>query len=81
MSVTEYEKRFIELSRFVPDLVDTDAKKAKRFQRGLKPSLRSKVSAFELRSYLAVVQKAMVIKGDSDPTPLDQEGKKGKLKL
>ncbi|XP_063950154.1 uncharacterized protein LOC135152907 [Daucus carota subsp. sativus] len=33
MSVAEYEKKFAELARFVPTYVDTDRKRAKRFQQ------------------------------------------------
>ncbi|XP_074347270.1 uncharacterized protein LOC141686112 [Apium graveolens] len=43
MIVGEYEKKFTELARFVGDYVDTDEKRAKRFQQGLKPWLRSRV--------------------------------------
>ncbi|XP_074342544.1 uncharacterized protein LOC141680138 [Apium graveolens] len=59
MTVGEYEKKFIELVRFVGDYVDTDEKGAKRFQQGLKPWLRSRVAAFKLTTYAKVVQKAM----------------------
>ena len=66
MTVGEYEKKFTEFARFVGDYVDTDEKRAKRFQQGLKPWLRSRVAAFELATYAEVVQKAMVIEGESD---------------
>lgn len=66
MSIDEYEKKFTELARFVGDYVDTDEKKAKRFQQGLKPWLRSRVAAFEINTYAEVVQKAMIIEGESD---------------
>ncbi|KAK1394591.1 GRAS family transcription factor [Heracleum sosnowskyi] len=36
MTVPQYETRFTELSRFVPTYVDTEKKKAKRFQQGLR---------------------------------------------
>ncbi|XP_063949981.1 uncharacterized protein LOC135152802 [Daucus carota subsp. sativus] len=65
MTVGEYEKKFTELARFVGDYVDTEEKRAKRFQQGLKPWLRSRVAAFELTTYAEVVQKAMVIEGES----------------
>ncbi|KAL8125841.1 hypothetical protein AgCh_013222 [Apium graveolens] len=32
LSVVEYEAKFTELARFVPDQVDTDEKKARRFE-------------------------------------------------
>ncbi|XP_074323895.1 uncharacterized protein LOC141660810 [Apium graveolens] len=46
MTVGEYEKKFTKLARFVGDYVDIDEKRAKRFQQGLKPWLRSRVFAF-----------------------------------
>ena len=62
--MTEYEARFTELPRFVPEYVNTDEKKAKRFQQGLKPWIRSKVALFELNTYVAVVQKALIGEGE-----------------
>ncbi|XP_074337678.1 uncharacterized protein LOC141674877 [Apium graveolens] len=59
MTVGEYEKKFIVLSRFMGDYVDSEEKRAKRFQQGLKPWLRSRVAAFELTTYAEVVQKVM----------------------
>ncbi|KAK1356889.1 hypothetical protein POM88_050145 [Heracleum sosnowskyi] len=38
MTVTEYEAKFSELSRFVPEFVNTEGKKASRFQPGLSPT-------------------------------------------
>ncbi|KAL8135240.1 hypothetical protein AgCh_010051 [Apium graveolens] len=34
MSVTEYEAMFTELAKFIPEQVNTDEKRAKRFQQG-----------------------------------------------
>ncbi|XP_074338390.1 uncharacterized protein LOC141676579 [Apium graveolens] len=51
MTVGEYEKEFTELARFVGNYMDTDEMRAKRFQQGLKPWLRSRVAAFELATY------------------------------
>lgn len=79
MSVGEYEKKFTELARFVGDYVDTDEKRAKRFQQGLKPWLRSRVAAFELATYAEVVQKAMVIEGESDQNQKEKDNKKRKF--
>ena len=64
MSVGEYETKFTELERFVPEQVDTDKKKVKRFEQGLKPWIKSRVIMFELNTYTGVVQKALVIEGD-----------------
>ncbi|KAL8099661.1 hypothetical protein AgCh_032064 [Apium graveolens] len=66
LSVADYETKFTELARFVPEQVDTDEKRAKRFQQGLKPWIRSRVAVFELTTYTAVVQKAVIIEGESE---------------
>ncbi|XP_074355924.1 uncharacterized protein LOC141695587 [Apium graveolens] len=79
MTVGEYEKKFTELARFVGDYVDTDEKRAKSFQQGLKPWLQSRVAAFELATYAEVVQKTMVIEGESDQNSKEKESKKRKF--
>ncbi|XP_074376979.1 uncharacterized protein LOC141718495 [Apium graveolens] len=48
MSVTDYEGKLEELSRYVPSYVDTNRKKAKRFQQGLKPWIRGKIDYREI---------------------------------
>ncbi|XP_074355837.1 uncharacterized protein LOC141695496 [Apium graveolens] len=66
LSIEDYEDKFTELSRFVPEQVDTDEKRAKRFQQGLNPWIRSRVDVFELTTYTTIVQKAMIIEGESE---------------
>ncbi|XP_074323860.1 uncharacterized protein LOC141660772 [Apium graveolens] len=80
LSVVEYEAKFTELARFVPDQVDTDEKRAKRFQQGLKYWIPDKVAMFEMTSYVAVVQKVMVIESRSDASQKEREAKKRKFK-
>ena len=49
--MSQYEARFTELAKFVPEYVDTERNKARRFQQGLKTWIRSKVTVFELNTY------------------------------
>ncbi|KAJ4702887.1 Cellular nucleic acid-binding protein [Melia azedarach] len=63
-SLIEYERKFEELSRFAPHLLDTEARKARRFERGLKPELRKLISVLELKTYSAVLQKAQILAKD-----------------
>ncbi|KAL8145807.1 hypothetical protein AgCh_003815 [Apium graveolens] len=79
LTVAEYEAKFTELARFVPDQVDTDEKKARRFEQGLKFWIQNRVAMFELNSYVAVVQKAMVIESKSDMSQKGKDGKKRKI--
>ena len=60
MSVTEYEACFGDLARFALDITADDNMKARTFEDGLCPGLRTKVVGFELDSYSKVVQKALV---------------------
>ncbi|XP_074361831.1 uncharacterized protein LOC141702018 [Apium graveolens] len=61
MTVAKYEVKFSELARFAPEYVNTEAKKAKRFQQGLKPGIQIQVALLEIRNYAMLVQKAMIV--------------------
>ena len=43
--------RFTELSRFVPEFVNTEEKRARRFQQGLKQWIQNRIAVFELTDY------------------------------
>ncbi|KAL8108205.1 hypothetical protein AgCh_024593 [Apium graveolens] len=75
---TKFASYFLK-ARFVPDQVDTDEKKARRFEQGLKFWIQNRVAMFELTSYVAVVQKAMVIESRSDMSQKGKDGKKRKI--
>ena len=55
LSVMEYETKFTELSRFVPELVSTEEKKARRFQQGLRQWIQNRIAVLELTDYATVV--------------------------
>ncbi|XP_022857992.1 uncharacterized protein LOC111378931, partial [Olea europaea var. sylvestris] len=71
MTLVEYERKFEGLSRFAPHLVDTEEKRARRFERGLQPYIRDIVSVLELSTYRESNGKA---KGNNAP-------KKGKTEI
>ncbi|MQM13840.1 hypothetical protein Taro_046765, partial [Colocasia esculenta] len=50
IAVLEYEARFSELSKYAPHIVADKCRKAKKFVMGLKPSLRSRLVAFDHRT-------------------------------
>ncbi|KAK1360412.1 hypothetical protein POM88_044886 [Heracleum sosnowskyi] len=79
MTVSQYETKFTELSRFFPTYVYTEKKKANRFQQGLRSWIRSKLAVLELDTYSAVVQKAMIAEGESDSYMRERENKKRKV--
>lgn len=61
MNITEYERRFEELSSYAPHLVETEFQMARRFERGLHFDVRQIVSSHELPTYREVVKKAQVV--------------------
>ncbi|MQL92710.1 hypothetical protein Taro_025339, partial [Colocasia esculenta] len=50
MTVLEYEARFSELSKYAPHIVEDERRKTKKFVMGLKPSLRTRLVAFDHRT-------------------------------
>ena len=46
MMVLEYEAKFAELSRYVPHIMIDERRKVKKFVMGLRPSLRTRLVAF-----------------------------------
>lgn len=64
MTVAAYEAKFAELSRFGTHLIDTEIKKERKFERGLKPGLRSRVVCMRLQTYAAMVETVQVMEKD-----------------
>ncbi|MQL68370.1 hypothetical protein Taro_000624 [Colocasia esculenta] len=50
MTVLEYEARFSELSKYAPYIMADERRKTKKFVMGLKPSLRTRLVAFDHRT-------------------------------
>ena len=48
MTVMDYVVRFTELARFIDDYVATDMAKVKRFENGLKLSIRGRIVRLRL---------------------------------
>uniref|UniRef100_A0A2N9HUA0 CCHC-type domain-containing protein n=1 Tax=Fagus sylvatica TaxID=28930 RepID=A0A2N9HUA0_FAGSY len=59
-SVYEYERKFAELSRFAPHMVDIEVRKARHFERGLREEIQGPVSMFKLETYAEVVDRALI---------------------
>ncbi|KAL5578342.1 hypothetical protein UlMin_020041 [Ulmus minor] len=60
-TVAEYEASFARLAKFAPDLVATEESRARRFEEGLRASIRQAVIPFEIVSYSGVVNKALLV--------------------
>ena len=61
MTVIEYVVRFIELARFVDDYVATDIAKVRRFENGLKLSIRGRIVGLCLQDMDSMVGTALTI--------------------
>nr|CAN68039.1 hypothetical protein VITISV_018924 [Vitis vinifera] len=66
MIVAHYEAKFTELSRFSPQLIATEEEKALKFQDGLKPYLKNKISILKLGVYSEVVDRALIVEKDNE---------------
>ena len=61
MTVMDYVARFIELARFVDDYVATDMAKVRRFENGLKLSIRARIVGLHLQDMDSIVGIALTI--------------------
>ena len=62
----EYVTKFIELARFADDYVATDITKVRKFEDGLKLSIRGKIVGFLLQDMDSMVRTAMAIEREID---------------
>ena len=61
MTVMDYVARFMELARFADDYVATDMAKVRRFENGLKLSIRGRIVGLRLRDIDSMVGTALTI--------------------
>ena len=61
MTVMEYVARFTELARFGDDYVATDMAKVKKFENGLKLSIRGKIVGLRLQDMDSMVETTLAI--------------------
>ena len=65
-TVLQYEAKFTELARFAPHIVLDDVRKAKKFQRGLRPSTITRMAALRLKAYSEVVEIVKVVEKECE---------------
>ena len=61
MTVMDYVARFIKLARFADDYVATDMDKVRRFENGLKLSIRARIVGLRLQDMDSMVGTALTI--------------------
>ena len=64
MTVIEYVARFMELACFVDDYVATDMAKVRRFENGLKLSIRGRIVGLRLQDMDSMVGITLSIERD-----------------
>ena len=62
----EYVAKFTELARFLDDYVATDMAKVRKFEDGLKLSIRGKIVGLLLQDMDSMVKTAMAIEREVD---------------
>ena len=81
MTVMEYVAKFIELARFFDDYVATDMAKVRKFENGLKLSIRGKIVGLLLHDIDSMVRTNMAIEREiEDARSIRDAGTSGKRK-
>ncbi|XP_057975312.1 uncharacterized protein LOC131162725 [Malania oleifera] len=60
LAVQQYDAKFQELSRFAPFLIPDEAKKAWKFQRGLRSDICKQTAILQFQDFVTLVDKATV---------------------
>ncbi|XP_028108498.1 uncharacterized protein LOC114307306 [Camellia sinensis] len=82
ISVAEYEAKFTELARFTPHMVDTNYKKARKFEDGLDLDILDRVAVLNLPTYVNVLDRALMaeailaVKKQTTTPPTEWKGKR-----
>ena len=66
MTVIEYVARFKDLARFADDYMATDMAKVRRFENGLKLSIRGRIIGLHLQDMDSMVGTALTIERERD---------------
>ena len=61
MTVTQNIRKFMKLSRYAPDDIDTNKKKQDRFRRGLSPALRTQLVTHIYPDFNTLMNKAILL--------------------
>ena len=58
MSVTDYERKFVRLSKYARECVSSEAIMCKRFEDGLNEDIKMFVGVLEIREFVVLVERA-----------------------
>ena len=76
MTMLEYTNKFHELGHFCPQLVNDPTVKARRFEQGLKPMIRSGLIPLMLEDYKDILERALRIETEIQRTDERKENQK-----
>ncbi|XP_028067735.1 uncharacterized protein LOC114270437 [Camellia sinensis] len=76
-TVAEYEAQFTELAKFALHMVDTDYKKARKFEGVLRGSIQERVNVLKFSKYVDVLDRALMSESNmaSHNRPFEWKGK------
>ncbi|XP_042012001.1 uncharacterized protein LOC121760386 [Salvia splendens] len=90
MTVTEYDRALCEMTRYAPELVDTDEKMAENFHSGLRHEIRVAVASHRGVTYSEILSCALdveealpkdeTVANPTPPTPQQQHNSRDKRK-
>ena len=66
LTMMDYVARFTELARFADDYVATDMAKVRRFENGLKLSIRARIVGLNLQDIDSMVETALTIEREME---------------
>ena len=61
LTVAEYEEKFTQLSKYAPEIVNTEKKRKRHFQQGLTVEIQDALVTANVETYTAVVKIAQRI--------------------
>ncbi|XP_059627049.1 uncharacterized protein LOC132269830 [Cornus florida] len=80
ISISEYERKFTELSRFTPHLVANELHKVRKFERGLISHVKKFVVGHRYDTYAKVVECAIAVEENNNIAFQKQKERKAKQK-
>ncbi|XP_028051737.1 uncharacterized protein LOC114256318 [Camellia sinensis] len=75
MTVAQYEAKFAELSRYAPHQVAIEEDRVMLFENGLRPKIYAKVAISEMKTYSALVSKALLAEKGAEEEKRAEEQK------
>ncbi|XP_057502680.1 uncharacterized protein LOC130786384 [Actinidia eriantha] len=76
ITVMAYEAKFTELARYAPYMVDTEEKKARKFEDGFRGNIKSRLELLRLPTYTEVLNCALLAERSNEEYYQDRDNKR-----